>query len=87
MVMDRDEDVFLVMAVVDPEQSKMVLVQVELVQLALVGGGRSFDRPGNIQAISGQPFEAILAISSKLKTIRGMCTQASCHRGQKLTKP
>ena len=74
------------MVVVDPEH-EVVLVQVELVHLALVGGGRSFDRPGNIQAISGQPFEAILAISSKLKTIRGMCTQSSCHRGQKLTKP
>ena len=87
MVMDRDGDGFLVVAVVDPEQSEMVFVHVELVHLALVSGGRSFDRPGNIQAISGQPFEAILAISSKLKTIRGMCTQASCHRGQKLTKP
>ena len=74
------------MVVVDPKH-EVVLVQVELVHLALLGGGRSFDRPGNIQAISRQLFEAILATSSKLKTIRGMCIQASCHRGQKLTKP
>ena len=74
------------MVVVDPKH-EVVLVQVELVHLALVGGGRSFDRRGNIEAISRQLFEALLAISSKLKTIRGMCIQASCHRGQKLTKP
>ena len=35
------------MVVVDPKH-EVVLVQVELVHLALVGGGGSFDRPGNI---------------------------------------
>ena len=86
MIVHLDGVSYLFVVVVDPKH-EVVLVQVELVHLALVGGGGSFDRPGNIQAISGQPFEAILAISSRLKTIRGMCTQASCHRGQKLTKP
>ena len=38
---------YLFVVVVDPKH-EVVLVQVELVHLAVVGGGGSFDRPGNI---------------------------------------